>query len=221
MSIISCTSPSPSALILPFSSATSVPSASLCSRSSIAELAHRFTAARRGHVAPAARSRMRRCDRGVEVPGGRARDAADRALVRGIDRDDRCAVAAPSIRRRRHTPAWSAARSEAREQRHRAYANRPRRSIDGFRARARNRVAMKVIGDHQSVWPRSARLLDLEESKTSDRKRSRGGLRASRRARGPAITTRALQRHPALETNTLQRDAYARRRRGFVQFAFA
>jgi hypothetical protein len=33
MSIISCTSPSPSALILPFSSATSVPSASLRSRS--------------------------------------------------------------------------------------------------------------------------------------------------------------------------------------------
>jgi len=46
MSIISCTSPSPSGLILPISSATSEPSASLCLRSASP---HRRTASpRRG-----------------------------------------------------------------------------------------------------------------------------------------------------------------------------
>ena len=62
MSIISCTSPSPSAMILPFSSETRLPSSSLWSRSSSPSSAHHLAAL----AAPAPGARPRRLDRRAE-----------------------------------------------------------------------------------------------------------------------------------------------------------
>ena len=85
MSIISCTSPRPSARILPISSVTSAPSSSLCSRSSLADLAHDLAALRRR---PVRHSRKASAGRGhpLVVLGAGHAHARDRLAGGGVDR---------------------------------------------------------------------------------------------------------------------------------------
>ena len=155
MSIISCTSPSPSALILPFSSATSVPSASLCSRNSAPK---RRTASPRfgaGTSRQRARSLARRGEHRVDVRRvgqTHARDRARRSRDCRRRFPGRPRATAPGPR---HAPALVAPNAEARKQRRRTGFRRvvhgvsiARHSLLAGRARrgenlARDRLALR------------------------------------------------------------------------------
>ena len=110
MSIISWTSPSPSARILPISSETSRPSGSLCSRSSFAQLADDLAALRRRHHAPGLEAPPRAaCDDLLVVLGRRLR-----APRRSARRSSGCRRPVPSPRsgsrfrcRRRGSTGWT------------------------------------------------------------------------------------------------------------------
>ena len=168
MSIISCTSPSPSALILPFSSATSEPSASLCSRSSSAR---RRTAwprtgagTSRHRIAAAAAASSTAATSAASASATRASVFA----VGGIDGREAFAAAAP-LTGPRQAPGWRSARPKrarrgaARVSMRRAFRGRPgarRRPKAGLSPGGRDRPAKRgqvseFRVSRRFVWPKS------------------------------------------------------------------
>ena len=142
MSIISCTSPSPSALILPVSSVTRLPSALLCARSSSPirrTISPRFGAGTMRHCS----NTLRADDNDAFVVGcGCTAHAAEQFAGRGIDRfDDRAGrVFRPAAVLR---PGAGVELGESKRARMSAW--KPRKNL-GSRASARQRCLTRMQG---------------------------------------------------------------------------